>query len=97
MSGEFYSFLNDITFQVETDVSTFWATLGKLGLLFTSISGHAVGELDDFNFKFRQFDCGLLKGAHINLESQFFIKGHPPPLFRLFSSFQTNITIPQQI
>ena len=44
MSGEFYSFLNDITFQVETDVSTFWATLGKLGLLFTSISGHAVGR-----------------------------------------------------
>ena len=28
------------TCQVKTNVDTFWAPLGKFGLLFTSISGH---------------------------------------------------------
>ena len=36
----FGALFKDITCQVETNVATFWATLGKFGLLFTLISGH---------------------------------------------------------
>ena len=36
----FVAILKNVTFQVKTDVTTFWATLGKFGMLFTSISGH---------------------------------------------------------
>ena len=40
--SDIWAILKNITFQVETAVDTFWTTLGKtgkIGLLFTSISG----------------------------------------------------------
>ena len=37
-------FFENITFLGEAAVATFWATLGKFGLLFTSISGHTVNK-----------------------------------------------------
>ena len=38
--GTLRALFKDYTCQVETNLATFWATLGKIGLFFTSISGH---------------------------------------------------------
>ena len=42
----FGALLKDITFQLGTAGATFWATLGKFGLLFTSMSGHTARGVD---------------------------------------------------